>query len=265
MRGDIPPGAGPACKGSTGDSTIRRRWRAPSIAALAASASLAPFLAHAQERGGNTFGTFEVIQLAVFAGITGYEGHTPILPPSEKTEQTGLAHAVLKEARSRIEALGIDVKKVSGGGSCNYLDCLELGILTELQAGGGAVCDLLYCDIANLRDHGHLPGALVLTQIISMPGDKSRAIGDAGFKATGWHPFGGLPQPRDREDLEVIGLSAEHTKFKVRDASSDVARGDKVVLIPGYTDAMGFLHRKLFGIREDRVAHVWNTVSDTTW
>jgi signal transduction histidine kinase len=41
------------------------------VTALGASASLVPFLAHAQERTGGRFGTFEVIQLAVFAGITG--------------------------------------------------------------------------------------------------------------------------------------------------------------------------------------------------
>lgn len=201
----------------------------------------------------------------VFAGITGYEGHTPILPPAEKTHQTRLSHTILQEARRRIEELGIEVKVVSGGGSCNYIDCLELNILTELQAGGGAVCDHLYCDIANLRDHGHRPGALLLTQVISMPDDKSRAIGNAGFKAAGWHPFGGLPQPRDRKDLEVIGLSAEHTKFKITDPSTALSRGDKIVLIPGYTDPMGFLHRKIYGIRSDHVVEVWNTISDATW
>ncbi len=201
----------------------------------------------------------------IFAGITGYEGHTPVLPPAEKTHQTRLAHSILKEAREKIEAAGIRVGVVSGGGSCNYIDCLEVGILTELQAGGGAICDLLYCNAANLREYGHRPGALLLTQVVSMPDDKSRAIGNAGFKATGWHPFGGLPQPRDRNDLEVIGLSAEHTKIKVKDPTAPIARGDKIVLIPGYTDAMGFLHRTIYGIRSDRVVEVWNTVSDTTW
>lgn len=206
----------------------------------------------------------------IFAGITGYEGHTPVLPPEEKRMQTQLSHEILAQARQRIEARGIAVGVVSGGGSCNYVDCLELGVLTELQAGGGALCDLLYCQKAHLENHGHRPGALLLTQIVSMPDDGSRAIGDAGFKAAGWHPFGGLPQPRDRRDLEVIGLSAEHTKFKPaagREAAGpmDLVRGDKVVLIPGYTDAMGFLHRTIYAIRKDHVVDVWHTVSDTTW
>lgn len=196
-----------------------------------------------------------------FAGITGYEGHTPILPPNEKTQETKLSHGILAKAKTAIESAGIKVNVVSGGGSCNYMDCLQENVLTEIQAGGGTLCDLLYYHKANLKDHGHKMGALILTQIISVPSDKSRAIGNAGFKTVGWHPFGGLPQPRNCNNLRVIGLSAEHTKFENADKSPvNVARGDKIVLIPGYTDAMGFLHKEIYGIRNDYVEHVWKTV-----
>lgn len=204
----------------------------------------------------------------IFSGITGYEGHTPVLAPEEKMFQTRLSHDILKKAKEKIEAQDIPVRVVSGGGSCNYIQSLEVGVLTEIQAGGGAICDLLYCEKAHLEDHKHKPGALLLTQVVSMPADGSRAIADAGFKAAGWHPFGGLPQPRDRRDLEVIGLSAEHTKIQLakgKTGAIDLARGEKLVLIPGYTDAMGFLHRQIYGIRKDRVVSVWKTVSDTTW
>ncbi|OGT45138.1 MAG: hypothetical protein A3E83_07625 [Gammaproteobacteria bacterium RIFCSPHIGHO2_12_FULL_41_20] len=197
----------------------------------------------------------------IFAGITGYEGHTPIMPPIEKSQETKKSHDLLAKAKSSIESAGIKVNVVSGGGSCNYMDCLDAGILTEIQAGGGALCDLLYYHKANLKDYGHKMGALILTQIISVPSDQSRAIGNAGFKAVGWHPFGGLPAPRDDKELRVIGLSAEHTKFEKIDKSAvNLARGDKIVLIPGYTDAMGFLHKEIYGIRNDHVEHVWKTV-----
>ena len=104
-------------------------------------------------------------------------------------------------------------------------------------------------------------GALILTQIISVPSDLRRAIGNAGFKTVGWHPFGGLPEPRDQKDLRVVGLSAEHIKFESVDKSPvNLARGDKIVLIPGYTDAMGFLHKEIYGIRNDHVEQVWKIV-----
>jgi signal transduction histidine kinase len=71
MTGDIPPGAGRAFRGASTDSARAGRWRAALVAALGSSVSAIPFLAHAQETAGATFGTFEVIQLAVFAGVTG--------------------------------------------------------------------------------------------------------------------------------------------------------------------------------------------------
>ncbi|VVC75837.1 3-hydroxy-D-aspartate aldolase [Aquicella siphonis] len=198
----------------------------------------------------------------LFRGITGYEGHTPVMPPEQKTLETRRSHAILAQARHAIEAEGITVEVVSGGGSCNYPDCLSAGVLTEIQAGGGALCDLLYYHKADLKQHGHKIGALLLTQVISAAADQSRAIANAGFKTAGWHPFGGLPEPRDRKDLKIIGLSAEHTKIEsiIEKHPVNLAHGDKIVLIPGYTDAMGFLHREIYAIRHDIVEQVWKTV-----
>lgn len=202
----------------------------------------------------------------IFSGITGYEGHTPILPPHEKTRETQKSHEILKNAKSQIEAAGIKVNVVSGGGSCNYIDALKMGVVTEIQAGGGALCDLLYYHKANLKDHGHKMGIFVLSQVVSIPQDKSRATANAGFKAVGWHPFGGLPEPRDHQDIRVVGLSAEHTRMEgVNKKPVNLERGDKIVFIPGYTDAMGLFHRKIYGIRNDHIEHVWETFSNITW
>ncbi len=131
-----------------------------------------------------------------------------------------------------------------------------------MQAGGAAICDVLYYHKAHLKDHGHLMGAFVLAQIISIPSDQSRAIANAGFKSIGLHPFGGLPECRDRKDLQVIGLSAEHTRIVPvnKDQGVSLSRGNKLVLIPGYTDAMGFSHKEIYAIRNDHVEFVWKTV-----
>jgi D-serine deaminase-like pyridoxal phosphate-dependent protein len=200
----------------------------------------------------------------IFAGISGYEGHTPILAPADKTRETIAAHSILREAKRLIESCGIRVNIVTGGGSCNYIDSLNTNVLTEIQAGGGVLSDALYLDKAHLRDHGHQNAVFLVTQIMSVSSDGKRAIGDAGFKATGWHPFGGLPQPFNRSDLQVIGLSAEHTKFQLN-GDAKVKRGDKIVMVPGYTDAVGFLHRQLHAVRNGIVEQVWPTVSGTTW
>ena len=201
-----------------------------------------------------------------FVGLTGYEGHTPVLPPAEKTAETRACHAKLRQARERVEACGIPVAVVTGGGSCNYVDALATGVLTEVQAGGGVLCDLLYYDKAGLRAHGHrLGGALVMTTVTSAAADGSRAMGDAGFKACGWHPFGGLPRPRDHPQLDVAGLSAEHTKLIPQPGTPCPRRGDRLLLHLGYTDAAGFLHRRVIAARGDTIESVWPTVSDRAW
>lgn len=198
-----------------------------------------------------------------YAGLQGYEGHTPILPKDDKTAATQVSHGILAQAKELIEEEGFDVPNVCGGGSCNYIDCLNGGVLTEVQAGGGALCDRLYETPGGLGAHGHECGVMVLTEITSVPADGSRAIGDAGFKQVGWHPFGGPAQPRDRDDIEVTGLSAEHCRIFPKEGVETVnlKRGDKLALVPGYTDAMGYGWSQLYATRGDTVVGVWSTGS----
>eukprot|EP00211_Chloroparvula_japonica_P006419 CAMPEP_0119151140 /NCGR_PEP_ID=MMETSP1310-20130426/45919_1 /TAXON_ID=464262 /ORGANISM="Genus nov. species nov., Strain RCC2339" /LENGTH=408 /DNA_ID=CAMNT_0007143391 /DNA_START=199 /DNA_END=1421 /DNA_ORIENTATION=+ len=49
-----------------------------------------------------------------FGGLAGYEGHTPVLPPEEKTAETRRAHGVLAEAKRLVEEAGISVDVVTG-------------------------------------------------------------------------------------------------------------------------------------------------------
>ncbi len=197
-----------------------------------------------------------------FMGLTGYEGHTPIMPSAEKAKATTISHEILATAKKLIEKRGIPVEIVSAGGSCNYIDAVNNKIVTEIQAGGAAIGDQLYYHKAYLKDYDHLMGAYLLAQIISVPSDKSRAIANAGFKSVGLHPMAGFPGFRDRDDLQVAGLSAEHTRIIPANTAKGVSlcRGDKLVLIPGYTDAMGFLHNKIYAIRHDQVEYVWEII-----
>lgn len=198
----------------------------------------------------------------IFVGICGYEGHTPVLDRDKKRLETMKSHDILAHAKAAIEAEGIVVKIISGGGSSNYMDCLDTGIINEIQAGGGLIGDVLYCHKAGLQTHGHRIGAFLLTQIISVPSNQTRAVGDIGFKKSGWHPYGGYPVLKDRQDLCVIGLSAEHIRLApaVSGEPINLQRGDKIALIPGYMDAVGFLHKEIFAIRNDHVEHVWGTI-----
>ena len=79
-----------------------------------------------------------------FAGIMGYEGHTlTAWPNEEKLRQTTEAIGGLVESRRLIEADGMPVGIVSGGGSGNHMFAAALDGLTELQAGGACFMDPL--------------------------------------------------------------------------------------------------------------------------
>lgn len=192
-----------------------------------------------------------------FLGITGYEGHTPIMPSEQKQLETKKSHALLAELHKCLVDLGITVPVISAGGSCNYMNCLDEGVVTEIQAGGGVLCDHLYYEKAGLKNAGHKPAIFLTTQLTSVASDGSRAMGNAGFKACGWHPFADLPQVMDREDLVVTGLSAEHTKFAPTGKKINLTRGEVIKLLPGYSDPIGLLHQQLFGILQGEVERVF--------
>lgn len=183
-------------------------------------------------------------------GLMGYEGHVMNMDLEEKERETRAAAGVLAEARQLVEAGGIEVGCTSGGGTGNYWITLEQGHLTELQAGGGVLMDATY---TRMGVRGHTNALFVLTQIISTPGAR-RAVGDAGWKATGRHT--GLPLVHGRPDLEVVGLSAEHTHYRLA-PGAPVRPGDRVQLIPHYSDSTVFLHREFHAIRDEVVQAVW--------
>jgi len=213
----------------------------------------------------------------VFTGICGYEGHTPVMPPQAKLAETKRGHSFMKTVKDHLEKHGFEVKLVSAGGSSNYMQALEVGIVNELQAGGGLVCDSLYYHKAGLSEFGHKIASSMLTTILSSPKDGSRFIADAGFKTIGLHPHSDLPYIKtnfvsndNNDSFYCSGVSSEQIRFMKKEGSDSGALpgfsyGDKVELNIGYTDAMGFLNRQIFVIRKGICEDIYETFSETTW
>ena len=130
-----------------------------------------------------------------------------------------------------VQLPGVEGEMTVLPGHAPVLTALKVGVITELQAGGGAITDALYYHKANLgTHHDHRIGAFIVTQVIGVSAEGTHAMADAGFKSVGWHPFGGFPLVPDRPDIEVNGLSAEHLKLKPTDTTKPIAlkRGEKV-------------------------------------
>lgn len=187
----------------------------------------------------------------LLAGVMGYEGHLPAVWPAEqKRDQVQRALGRLTAAAEAIRAAGHQVPVVSSGGTATYESAFGVDGLTESQTGGGCLMDRFYAETC----HIDLPVALTLAATVVSAAEPGVAITDAGFKTLG--SLGSMLPPLvvAPAGVTVTGLSAEHGLLATGDAAVSV--GDRVTLIPGYSDAMIFLHDRLYGHRDGVVTEV---------
>jgi D-serine deaminase-like pyridoxal phosphate-dependent protein len=186
------------------------------------------------------------------AGIMGYEGHVlTAWPNEEKLAGTVAAIAGLIESRRLIEADGMAVGIVSGGGSGNYMFAASLDGLTELQAGGACLMDPFYGKLCHLEELGFEYALTILTTVTSRP-TPERVITDAGFKSLSAREEG-QPILLDRPGVELDYLSAEHGVWRREPDAAEIGIGDRLEIIPDYHDTTTFRHDAFVGLRGDLV------------
>jgi D-serine deaminase-like pyridoxal phosphate-dependent protein len=184
-------------------------------------------------------------------GLMGYEGHVMGMQPEDKEAASSQAADILAEAKKALESAGFHVEILSGGGSGNYWHAASLGSINELQAGGGALMDISYQELMKLPDHQY---ALFLNAQVISTAVEGRVILDAGWKSTGRHT--GLPRIVSHDDSEVISLNAEHTIATASD-NSEISAGDRVTMVPHYSDSTVLLHREMYAVRNNIIEGVW--------
>ena len=89
--------------------------------------------------------------------------------------------------------------------------------------------------------------------IVSRPW-ADRAILDTGHKAMSDHAT--PPVLAEHPGSRILGLSAEHATVEVGPGAS-LSIGDKVRVIPGYSDFTFVLHDRVLAIRGGRVEASW--------
>jgi D-serine deaminase-like pyridoxal phosphate-dependent protein len=187
-----------------------------------------------------------------FDGLMGYEGHTLMIP--DRTEKRAAVAAALEKllrARDVIQAGGLECRIVSAGGSGTYQFTADIPGVTELQAGGGIFACRYYTEVCHVE--GHRPAVSILATVVSRPAP-DRAILDIGQKSVSAHRT--PPVLRDHPDSPITSLSAEHANVAV-DPTSELRIGDKVHVIPGYSDFTFVLHDRALAHRHGRVVTVW--------
>jgi D-serine deaminase-like pyridoxal phosphate-dependent protein len=183
------------------------------------------------------------------AGIMGYEGHLlTIADLDEKAERIAATLSLLVEQKALLEGQGIPCPIVSCGGTGSFAFAIKQPGITEVQAGGGILMDAFYrrnCRI-ELWDYA----LTVETTVVSRPA-ADRAIIDAGRKTMDANHQ--IPIVLERPGVEVDSLSAEHGILRLASTAQDLAIGDRLSIVPGYSDLTCVLHDHLLGFRNDRL------------
>lgn len=179
-----------------------------------------------------------------FKGIMGYEGHI-VLNPDREARETGCQQAMtlLVGTKNDLEAAGIPVEIVSGGGTGTYAVTGSFPGVTEVQAGSYITMDARYKGL----DLGFECALTVLTTVVSRNG-ADVVVCDAGMKAV-TREFG-MPESKDAR-MEVAHLSEEHGKLIVKSAVPHRV-GDKIELIPSHGCTTINLHDTFYGVRGGR-------------
>ena len=190
------------------------------------------------------------------AGLMGFEGHIVDQPSLEQRERGCLAAlALLEETRATVEADGLPVEIVSGGGTGTYQIAGSRPPLTEVQAGSYVFMDASYKAIDGMDAFDC--ALTLLSTVVSRPHER-RAVVDAGAKVLSTDQ--GLPVPLGVPGARVGGLSEEHGRLDFA-APSPLRVGDRVSLLPSHCCTNVNLHDRLYAVRGERVEAVWEVAA----
>ncbi len=183
-------------------------------------------------------------------GVMGYEGHLqPLRERAERDARARRAMHELVETARRIRTDGIPCEVVSAGGTGTYDISGRVDGVTEIQAGSYALMDTDYGSVGVPFEQAFF----VLGTIVSRPSPE-RCIADCGHKSmTKDH---GHPSVKGVDGATVTALNDEHAVVAIP-ASSTLAIGERIQLIPSHTDPTVNLHDVFYAVQGERVVEVW--------
>lgn len=198
-----------------------------------------------------------------FGGLQAYHGSAQHLrtPEERRAAIASAANATMETLRVLKEA-GFQCRTIGGAGTGTFELEGASGVWNELQAGSYIFMDADYAKNvadgtrnANLFEHA----LFVIATVMSAPSGE-RAVIDAGHKALS--NDSGFPVVLGRPDLRYHRPSDEHGMLDFDSASSRLAIGDKVTLIPGHCDPTVNLYDWYVGVRgfnkpDARVEALW--------
>ena len=185
-----------------------------------------------------------------FGGLQAYHGAAQHLrtPDERRAAITGAANATSETLRALKDA-GFQCRTIGGAGTGTFEIEGASGIWNELQAGSYIFMDADYAkNVADgARNASPFEHALFVVATVMSTASGERAVIDAGHKALS--NDSGFPAVLGRPDLRYHRPSDEHGVLDFGSASSRLALGDKVTLIPGHCDPTVNLYDWYVGVR----------------
>ena len=185
-----------------------------------------------------------------FTGLHAYYGSAQhVRAAAERRERIVYAVACVQETKQALRAVGLDARIITGAGTGTYEHEAASGVYNELQCGSYIFMDADYArnkraDGSLFADYEH--ALFVYTTIMSRPVPE-RAVVDAGHKALAVDS--GMPVPWQLPGAQYRRPSDEHGVLDLSGATARLARGDKVLLVPGHCDPTVNLHDWYVGVR----------------
>jgi D-serine deaminase-like pyridoxal phosphate-dependent protein len=164
----------------------------------------------------------------------------------------------LGAAREMIEALGLQVGRVSGGGTPTAFRTHEIGEVTEIRAG-----TYVYGDVNCIDDRTVSPEDCAIgirSMVVSRP-TRDRAILDAGSKALSSDPpsYGrdGYGLITKYPDAKIYALDEEHGYVEIRAGLEGLEVGEVVTIIPNHACTAVNMHDETVAHRRGEIVAVW--------
>lgn len=187
-------------------------------------------------------------------GMLGYEGHSMLEPDREiRVEKTLKANAALIELADLFERNGLDTTIVAAGGFGTWDITGANSRITEIHAGSYIFNDAFHRNL--------MPGfeiaLTVAATVTSRTGDS--AVVDCGRKSIGIDravPELMGDQGRIKFDHGEYAIHEEHVVLALRE-NSDLAVGDRVELLPGYSPTTVNLYDIYCVVEDDIVIDIW--------
>ncbi|GGW39550.1 alanine racemase [Gemmobacter lanyuensis] len=193
-----------------------------------------------------------------FSGIQAYQGAMQHIESFEDRQaKIDIAVTQVKEAVAALEAVNLQPKLVTGGGTGSYYFESTSGVYNELQCGSYAFMDADYGRIrdknGNRIDQGEWENALFILTSVMSHAKPQLAVVDAGLKAQSVDS--GLPVIHGRSDVKYVKCSDEHGN--VEDLGGVLRINEKLRLVPGHCDPTCNVHDWYVGVRNGKVETLW--------